>query len=117
MLRHLEVTFRVSLGSEPCPDLSNVLLRAAPVRWLVINVLPLPKGVMKAPAAMTPEPMVGFEETRSALLAHMNAFIEAVEAEPDRRTLDPWLGMITLREWGKIHHVHLDHHLGQFGVS
>ncbi|MGF1574279.1 MAG: DUF1569 domain-containing protein [Sumerlaeia bacterium] len=116
MIAHLEATFRVSLGTTPCEDISNALLRTAPMRWLVINVLPLPKGKMKAPTALTPEPVVPFEESRKALLEQLWAFVKAVEAEPCRRTLDPWLGMITLREWSKIHATHLDHHLKQFAV-
>jgi hypothetical protein len=42
--------------------------------------------------------------------------VQAVEADPNRRTLDPWLGMIALREWSKVHGLHLDHHLKQFGI-
>ncbi|MDX1971871.1 MAG: DUF1569 domain-containing protein [Candidatus Sumerlaeia bacterium] len=116
MLTHLEATFRVSLGTAPCEDISNALLRTAPMRWLVINILPLPKGKMKAPESLTPEPVVSFEESRIALLEQLREFMQATEAEPNRRTLDPWLGMITLREWSKIHAMHLDHHLKQFAV-
>lgn len=116
MIVHLDVTFRVSLGTAPCEDISTPLMRTAVVRWLVINALPLPKGKMKAPVALTPEPSGSFEADRSTLLAGLRAFVEAAEQEPERRTLDPWLGMITLREWSKIHALHLDHHLGQFGV-
>ena len=116
MIAHLDVTFRISLGTVPCDDLSNVVLRSPVVRWLSINVLPMPKGVMKAPASMTPEPMSTFEESRSALLEQLRAFVTTAEAEPARRTLDPWLGMITLEDWSKVHSVHLNHHLGQFGA-
>ncbi len=117
MIVHLDIAFQVSLGSVPCEDISTLFLRTPVIRWMIINVLPLPKGVMKAPAAMTPEPVAGFEDSRRALLDQLRVFVEAAEAEPDRRTLDPWLGMITLRDWSKIHAVHLDHHLGQFGVG
>ncbi|MBI1291816.1 hypothetical protein GC173_11320 [bacterium] len=117
MVAHLEATFRVSVGTAACEDLSNVFLRSRPIRWLAINVLPLPKGVIKAPASITPEPTTDFEGSRKALLEQLTNFVEAAEAEPDRRTLDPWLGMITLREWSKVHSIHLDHHLGQFGVT
>ena len=116
MIAHLDATFRVSLGSAPCEDLSNAVMRTGVVRWLAINVLPMPKGLMKAPPSLTPEPAGSFEESRGALLAQLNAFVQAVEADPERRTLDPWLGMITLREWSRVHGVHLHHHLGQFGV-
>lgn len=116
MIAHLDATFRVSLGSAPCDDISTPFLRNPIIRWLVINVMPLPKGTMKAPASIVPEPSVSFEESRDALLHQLNAFLKAVEADPLQRTLDPWLGKISLADWGKIHGVHLDHHLSQFGV-
>ena len=116
MIAHLDATFRVSLGTAPCEDRSNAFVRTPVIRWLAINALPMPKGVMKAPATLTPEPAASFEESRGALLVQLSAFVQAVEADPGRRTLDAWLGMITLRDWGRVHGVHLDHHLGQFGL-
>lgn len=116
MIAHLDATFRISLGSVPCEDLSNVFLRTPVMRWLAINVLPLPRGVMKAPASMVPEPSGSFEESRGALLEQVGVFLRAAKADPGRRTPDPWLGRITLRDWSTVHGVHLDHHLMQFAV-
>lgn len=116
MVVHLDITFQISLEEAPCEDLSNWILRSPPVRWLIINMLPMPKGVMKGPGALTPEPVEDFENSKESLNQAMYRFVEEMETDPKRRTFDPWLGRIPLADWSKIHGLHLQHHLGQFGV-
>ena len=55
-------------------------------------------------------------EERERLLAAMGRFVKAAERDPDRRSLNPLFGWLSLSTWTRFHARHLDHHLRQFGV-
>jgi len=42
--------------------------------------------------------------------------VEQAESEPSRRVRHPFFGMLTLRQWQRMHALHMDHHLRQFGA-
>lgn len=117
MLAHLRFTFALSLGEESARDQSNLLTRTL-IRWIFFHLVTTwPGGVIKAPPAFTPEPAGEFEAERIRLLDAMDRFLDALDREPDRRTLSPLLGPVTLRYWSRIHGIHLRHHLRQFGID
>lgn len=89
-------------------------LRYPPLNWLLIHVLPWPKGKAKSP----PE----FLSVRPAKWEHDVASLEVlVEEFGNRGASADWppskvFGRITGRSWGVLQYKHLDHHLRQFGV-
>lgn len=115
MLAHLHRTLLVSLGEVEVPDRSNWLTRTIG-RWLVFHVLPWPKGRAKSPPEYVAEPAGDFVFERDRLVEAMHRFVEAAETEPERRERSPLLGPMTLRYWRRVHGIHFDHHLRQFGV-
>ncbi len=84
-----------------------------PINWLVIHLIPFPKGAKAAPEMLATKPT-----TWAADLAALHDLVERFGA------LDPsgaWpeskvFGRISGRSWGVLQHKHLDHHLRQFGL-
>jgi hypothetical protein len=114
MLTHLRLVFEGSLGRFKMEDKSNFVSRTV-IRFLVLYVLPWPKGKIRVPESFTPKPEGGVDEERGRMLAVMREFVEAAACEPARRARHPIFGNVTLRTWSRIHALHLDHHLRQFG--
>ena len=84
-----------------------------PINWLVIHVVPWPKG------AKTPPEMLATKSTTWA--ADVAALRDLIERFGARAPAGPWpeskvFGRISGRSWGVLQHKHLDHHLRQFGV-
>ncbi len=116
MFRHLRFNFDLSLGKEKGKDISNVLTRTV-LKWLFFHVFTnWPKGKLKAPPYFFPELDGEFEEERRMLEAAMEEFCAAVAEEPERIAPTPLLGRVKLDYWRRIHGIHCDHHLRQFGV-
>ena len=116
MLRHLTFAVEMSLGEQAVPDRSVPLVRdllfAFAFRWFTN----WPKGRLKAPAYTVPPPQGDVDAERAALVDRMWRFVDLLEREPDRRAMSPGLGAIPLTKWSRVHGVHFDHHLRQFGV-
>jgi hypothetical protein len=115
-LRHLTFIFEMSLGEQVVPDKTVPVLRdvlyVVFFRWFTN----WPKGKLKGPAYTCPPPQGGFDVERAAVVDRMWRFVDLLEREPDRTALNPGLGPIPLTKWSRVHGVHLDHHLRQFGV-
>jgi len=85
-----------------------------PMNWLVIHVLPWPKGKGKSPRE--------FLVTRPTTWASdLDALRDLVERFSARGPNAPWppsrvFGRISGQSWGVLQHKHLDHHLRQFDV-
>lgn len=115
LMAHLRYSVEVSLGERDARDESNWFTRTVGrvvffhwfTRW--------PRGVLKAKPGWTPLPRDDFETERHALVAAVERFVAAAEREPDRVTISPLLGPLTLAYWRRIHGVHFAHHLRQFG--
>ena len=63
-----------------------------------------------------PSPSSDFPAQQAEFIRLMERFVAEFETNPDRKTLSPLLGMITIRQWSRVHGVHNNHHLRQFGV-
>ncbi len=113
MVCHVSCALRQALGelqtAPPAGPLSH-----APLNWLVIHVVPWPKGKGKSP----PE----FLATRPTTWeADVNRLCDLIRRFAERGPGAPWppsrvFGRISGRSWGVMEHKHLDHHLRQFGV-
>jgi hypothetical protein len=116
MLRHLTFSFEMSLGEQTVSD------RAVPVvRDLLFVVFfhwftTWPKGRFRGPAYTCPPPQGDFDVERAAVVDRMWRFVDSLEREPDKNATNPGLGAIPLTKWSRVHGVHMDHHLRQFGV-
>jgi hypothetical protein len=104
MLRHLTFSFEMSLGEQVVPDKTIPVVRELIFllffRWF--TTWPAPEGP--------------FDQERAAMVDRMWRFVDALEREPDKAAINPGLGAIPLAKWSRVHGVHLDHHLRQFGV-
>ena len=56
-----------------------------------------------------------FEKSKAELIKKINRFSELGE-KAIKTTKHPFFGEMTLQDWDKLHVMHLDHHLKQFGV-
>ena len=113
MVCHVSCDLRQSLGElETAPPTGP--LTHPPVNWLVIHVLPWPKGKGRSP----PE----FLATRpTTWQADVSRLRDLIRRFGDRGPAAVWppsrvFGRISGRSWGVMEHKHLDHHLRQFGV-
>lgn len=113
MICHVSSGLRQGLGEletgPPAGPMSH-----APLNWLVIHVLPWPKGKGKSP----PELLRTKPTTWDADIGRLRDLVGRFAA---RGPAADWpaslvFGRISGRSWGVLQHKHLDHHLRQFGA-
>ena len=90
------------------------LLSRFPLNWLMIHVLPWPKGKGQSP----PEFLATPPTTWAADVSRLRDLIERFAARGPVAAWPPSrvFGRISGNSWGALQHKHLDYHLGQFGV-
>lgn len=118
MLAHLIESLRMTSGDlvippEPAPW----VLSRAPLKHLLIYVLPFPKGMSTFPELL--ERSATKPLTPSAWTAEQQAFKNALDVIAAMDPRERWpdhgaFGPLTGREWGVLQYRHLDHHLRQF---
>ncbi len=113
MVCHVSTGLRQGLGeAELGPPVGP--MRRWPLNWLLIHVVPWPKGKAAAP----PEMLARKPTTWGMDLSGLRDLIERFGARgaggvwPESKVF----GRISGRSWGVLQHKHLDHHLRQFGV-
>jgi len=116
MLNHLRLLVELSLEERQLPDVSNWLSRTKFFQWAIIEIMPWPKGKIKAPLTLNDPTLKPFAEEKQLFELSMKRFAEAVDSKPGRITRSPMVGPISLEKWSRLHGKHLDHHLNQFGV-
>lgn len=113
MLRHLQLSARMTLGELDVRSANKRAFQVFPLKHLILYVLPFPKG---APTATELKPDAGesLEVERAALLA----LLERIGTGPHdgAAPAHPLFGPMTWREWGVVTYKHADHHLKQFGA-
>jgi hypothetical protein len=115
MLAHLRITFEVSLEEREVRDESRAWL--LPVIWLLLFEIwtDWPKGKIKASRQFLNDDADNAEVERMQLIEAMRRFVERSENDPGRIVLEPMLGRISLKKWQRVHGIHADYHLRQFG--
>jgi hypothetical protein len=113
MLAHCADALRNATGELPIALRPMPLARTRLVKWLMIDVVPFPKGAPTAKELLRKD-VVDIERERVALLALLERF--APDHAPVSWAPHPLFGTLTPAEWGRLAHKHLDHHLRQFGV-
>jgi len=116
MFAHLRIVFEISLEEREVKNESRAWLM--PVLWLLMFELwtDWPKGKIKASRQFLDDSAADIETERSKLIEAMRRFVVRSEADPERIVLEPMLGRISLRKWRRVHGVHTDYHLRQFGA-
>jgi hypothetical protein len=113
MVCHVSCSLRQGLGELPS-DPPSGLLSHAPINWLVIHVVPWPKGKAQSPPEFLTTRPTAWQDDVTRLRELIRRFAErgpAAEWPPSRV-----FGRISGQSWGALQHRHLDHHLRQFGV-
>ena len=113
MLCHISDQLRHGLGElEAHPIRSPLAL--PPLNWLIIHVLPWPKGRAKSPPECLQRPADDWEIDRQECKRLVHAFCAR---GPDAAwPISPVFGRISGASWGVLAYRHLDHHLRQFGA-
>jgi hypothetical protein len=112
MVAHLNDATQMALGELAVAAKAPPFLRYAPVRYLLILVVPMPKGAPTAPEllARSAEADLSREQAAFAVL------FDRLGAATTLAATHPAFGTMTRRDWGVLCHKHTDHHLRQFGV-
>jgi hypothetical protein len=113
MVAHVSDQLRMAVGGVEV-QAARGPFRFAPMRYLIVHLLPWPKGKAKAPPeAFTTSPTELAEDIRTLV-----ELIERFAATPPEqlKPLHPWFGRMTSQDWDVLSYRHLDHHLRQFGV-
>jgi hypothetical protein len=113
MLAHCADALRMAYGDLPCAPKNVPLARLGVVKWLMLNLLPFPKGAPTARELIARAPTEWGAE-REAVVALVERF--GREATRSAWPAHPLFGPLTGPEWGQLAWKHLDHHLRQFGV-
>lgn len=112
MICHLEDSMRCATGETPTRYRKSFMSNPF-FRWLIIHVIPWPKGRAQTVKEMQATRPGDFEEDRRRLIAML-----------DRATglgtggswaPHPAFGAMTGRDYGVLIHRHCDYHLRQFG--
>ena len=116
MLVHCTDQIRMTLGEIITKQRHNLLDRTL-IKWLIMYVIPLPKGVAPTLPEMDqlkqgskPE---DFEKDRQTLLEYIQKFVDETDATLFSHGR---LGPLNRKEWARLIYQHLNHHLEQFGV-
>jgi hypothetical protein len=113
MVCHVSAGLRQGLG-ELDAGVPHGPFARFPMNWLVIHVLPWPRGKGKSPRE--------FLATRpTTWAADVDRLRDLVERFGVRGANADWppsrvFGRISGKSWGVLQHKHLNHHLRQFGV-
>ena len=111
MVTHLLEAYRMPSGDLRIRRM-KMPLRAL-VRWLMLYVLPFPKGAPTAPQLLARVP-TSWASDVAALRA---AIAAATRPAPGAPVGDhPIFGAMSVDDWGVLLHKHTDHHFRQFGI-
>ncbi len=112
MVAHLSDSLRMASGElEVVPK--KAPLRFAPLKQLVLYLLPIPKG-LSGSAELSERKPGDWSTEIAALREELNGLVErgAEALAPSH----PAFGKLSAKQWGVLIYRHMDHHLRQFGV-
>jgi hypothetical protein len=112
MVAHLNEATRMALGELDVRAKAPPFLRLAPVRYLLIHVLPMPRSAPTAPELLARSTTADLATEQQAFTALFDRLGAAATLAPAH----PAFGPMTREDWGVLAHKHADHHLRQFGV-
>ena len=112
MVSHLIQSCRMGLGDLQVADYPGPL-QYFPLNWLVIHMLPWPKGAPTAPELL--------ERTTTEWEGDIMSLVELIRRASQKAPGDQWpphpaFGKLSGKDWGVLIHRHVDHHFQQFGI-
>jgi len=113
VLAHVNDALRMATG-ELLVAPRKLLLRFAPLKQLMIYVLPFPKGVATARELLARIDQAQFAQETAAFPEMLERFASQPAGAP--LPAHPAFGPLTRRAWGVLGYRHVDHHFRQFGV-
>lgn len=116
LLRHLTATIEISLNERQANKVFMPVPKFAAWWLFFVWFTKWPEGKIQGPADFFPEASGDVEEERAACIAAVRRFVNQLETAPDQKGFSPLLGNIPLRRWARVHGVHFDHHLRQYGA-
>jgi len=115
MLEHCSMQLKLALGEVPQTHSEGPRFYRTNIgRWLILYLLPWPKGTATpTPMNMLENNMVS-DEVEPAK-QNLMVLLERVRSQ-QQLTPHPFFGAMNKQQWGRLVWKHLDHHLKQFGV-
>ena len=116
MVGHLAEAVRYSMGRGPeLRDCSTWFTRTVLRRLLFWGVVRIPRNVT-LPRPEAPRPALRARADLETLHALMEEYLAVVQAGELSTPHHPILGNIGVDGWARMHMLHFEHHLRQFGV-
>lgn len=117
MMGHLNMTIIYSMGKLPAfPSMDNWRSRNIIAPLILNGIIKLPKNLKPPRPAGTPPPPPPPDGNKALLKNVMEMFLKGMEEGSFKAPAHPAFGDIGAAGWAKMHVVHTDHHLRQFGV-
>ncbi len=114
MLSHCQAPIDFAFGNLPIKANFIMRLFGKMLKGKVFGSDEFKKNSPTAPAFIRKD-QYDFEETKNGLIERINKFSDLGQ-KAIKTTNHPFFGELTYDEWSKMHTMHLDHHLKQFGV-
>ena len=115
MLAHCQEPIKVAFGeSKPKRGLIGMLFGGIAKKQLITNDQPFKRNLPTDKNFVIRDER-NFEEEKTKLVALIKRFAEK-GPEAISKEIHPFFGKLTVHEWNKLMHKHLDHHLRQFGA-
>jgi hypothetical protein len=114
MLSHCQAPMDFAFGKTPIKANFLIQLLGKIFKTKILNSNEFKKNSPTAPAFIRKE-TYDFEQTKNGLIERINVFSELGKTAI-KTTKHQFFGEMTYDEWSKMHTMHLDHHLKQFGV-
>ncbi len=114
MLSHCQAPMDFAFGKTPMKANFLMQLLGKMFKNKILNSNEFKKNSPTAPAFIRTE-AYDFEQTKQGLIERINVFSDLGQSAI-KTTKHPFFGEMSYEEWSKMHTMHLDHHLKQFGV-
>ena len=114
MLSHCQAPLDFTFGDTPIKANFFMRLIGKMLKGKVFNSTEFKKNSPTAPSFIRTG-TYDFDQTKKDLIQKIGVFSDLGQ-KAIKTTKHPFFGELTYDEWSKMHTMHLDHHLRQFGV-
>lgn len=114
MLSHCIAPIDLALGNSELKVNFMMQLLGKLLKKKILNSNEFKKNSPTAPSFIRKN-KYDFEKTKSELINKFSSFSE-LKHQAIKNTEHPFFGKMSFEDWDKLHWMHLDHHLRQFGV-